>query len=406
MNNAIRLSLCALLIILAGQAFSTSLDVVLDNTLYVRKNLLDSSASPVTYAGGYNASLEKIGSTNLSLFSDFGLANTFLDSTHKKFEFRTLYLDAPVIPNFDAKIGRQLMCDLILKNVCLDGARLEYDLADRAKFHGYLAEPVPSRYGKPLVNHDLSLLQGGLGADVAVHPTTWIGVQAADITYSSDTAGQIPVGGYVDSRISKNLGVKADAEYDLAAEKMLQYSIDVNGRPTPHVQWRAYVLGENQAIDSTNAYERLVLGNYADVGLQLGYNDHRTFVRGYYSLRALENGSDQLAGISASALGLFLDLEGGAGVSGSSVKMSAAYARDLLESLRCGAGASYYIFKLSQNPSQEHSFTARAYANWTIPAAGFVVAPELQYLTNQYYHRDVRFQLNVQYQFLAFWKSR
>ncbi len=406
MNKTLRITSVSLVLALAWQASPTSLDVVLDNTIYARNNLIDSSMPPVTYAGGLSASLEKIGSTNLSLYSDFGLANTFLDSTHKNFELRTLYLDAPLLPNLDIKIGRQLLYDLILKNVCLDGANLEYDFANRAKVHGYLAEPLPSRYEKAFVNHDLHMLQGGLGADVAVRPTTWVGVQAADITYASDTAGLIPIAGYIDSRINKNFNAKADAEYDIAGERMEQYSVDFCGRPTAHLQWRAYVLGENQAIDSTNAYERLVLGQYADVGLQLAYNNRRNFIRGYYSVRTLSNGSDQLAGISASALGVFLDLEGGGGISGSSIKMGAGYAREFIQYLQCGAGLSYYVSKLSQNPSQEHSLTARLYANWIIPSVGFAVAPEVQYLTNEYYHRDIRFQLNVQYQFLTFWKSK
>jgi len=405
MNKTKHLFYAAFVLCFANLAFSTSLDVVLDNTVYVRKNIVDSVSSLVTYAGGYSASLEKIGSTNLSLYSDFGLANTFLDSTHKNFEFRTLYLDAPILPNLDLKIGRQLMCDLILRNVCLDGARLEYDLGEKAKFHGYLAEPVPSRYGTPIVNHNLSILQGGLGADYALQQSTWVGVEAADITNASDTGGQMPVAAYIDSRFGNAFGFKADAEYDLAGETMEQYSIDLNGRPTPHIQWRAYVLGENQAIDSTNAYERLVLGQYADVGLQLGYNDRRNYVRANYSIRTLANGSDQLAGIAASFFNVFVDLEGGDGVSGSSLKLSGGYARQILATLRCGLGGTYYLFKLSQNPSQEHSVTGRVYANWILPA-GFMVAPELQYVSNLYYHRDVRFLLNVQYQFFTFWKSK
>jgi hypothetical protein len=85
--------------------------------------------------------------------------------------------------------------------------------------------------------------------------------------------------------------------------------------------------------------------------------------------------------------------------------MSGGYAREIVSSLRCGLAGTYYLFKISQNPSQEHSVTGRAFANWILPA-GFTVAPELQYLSNLYYHRDVRFLLNVQYQFFTFWKSK
>jgi hypothetical protein len=405
MNNPIKLSILALLLILIGSAFPASLGVVLDNSLYVRKNLVDTSTHPVNYGGGLSVDLEKIGSTNLSLFSDFGVSNTFFDTSHKNFEIRTLYLDIPVISNLDAKIGRQSIYDLFSKNVCLDGGTIEYNINKEVRFHGYAGEPIPSRYGKPLVRHNLNLLQGGFGTDVALAPATLIGFQVADIPDTSGTSGRIPFGGYIESRFGKFLGLKADAAYDLAFDKMEHYSLDLSGRPTSRLQWRVNLLGEDQAIDSTDAYERLVLGKYTNLSLQIGYNDRRNYVRGYYSVRALGNGSDNLAGISASFMNIFLGLDGGSGVSGSSVKVSAGYARDILQSVRSGAAITYYTFKLSQNPSQEHSLTGRVYANWLIPALGIVLSPEIQVLRNEYYRRDVRFLLNAQYQFFSFWKS-
>jgi hypothetical protein len=405
MAKSTTLSVLSLVLLLAGNAFPTSLDAVLDNSLYARNNLVDSGAHPLTYAEGLSVDLEKIGSTNLSLYSDFGLANTFYDSTHKKFEVRTLYLDVPVISNLDAKIGRQLICDLFSKNVCLDGGAIEYDVNSLARFHGYAGEPMPARYGTLLVRHNADLVQGGLGTDFAVDPKTWIGFQAADIPDTSGAARRIPFGGYIDSRFGAFAALKADAEYDLASDNVEQYSIDLSGRPTSHLLWRVSVLGEDRAIDSTDAYERLVLGKYADLSLQIGYNDRRNYVRGYYSVRALANGSDNLAGISACFKNIFLDLEGGSGISGSSAKASAGYARDIVQSLQGGAAISYYTFKLSQNPSQEYSLTGRVYANWLIPAIGISVSPEIQVLRNEYYAKDVRFLLNAQYQFLRFWKS-
>ncbi|MDD5675212.1 MAG: hypothetical protein PHC61_13670, partial [Chitinivibrionales bacterium] len=117
------------------------------------------------------------------------------------------------------------------------------------------------------------------------------------------------------------------------------------------------------------------------------------------------NGYDHLAGIAASRYGIFLDLESGMGVNGSSVKTAAGYALDIFQSLRGGAGVSYYVFKLKPNPTQENSITTRAYLNWSIPSIGIMIAPEIQVLSNEYYRNDVRFLLNAQYQFLSFWKS-
>jgi hypothetical protein len=405
MTKSIKLVVLALFLFLAGNAFPTSLGVVLDNDLYARRDTLEANRAAVSYAGALSLDLEKIGATNLSVFSDLGLSNAFIDPDHKKFEFRTLYLDAPLNPNFDAKIGRQLICDLISKNASLDGAQLEFKIGDQARLHGYFGEPTPSRYGTLAVRHNADLLQGGIGADAAIHPTTWIGAQAAQITDTSGATGRIPVAGYIDSRLSRFLGIKADAEYDLAFEKLEQYTIDFSGRPTSHLEWRAYVLGEDQTIDSTNAYERLVLGKFTNVGLQIGYNDRRNFVRGYYTARALAEGTDHMAGVSASVSGLFLDFEGGSGISGTSVKTAAGYALTLYESLRCGAAVNYYVFKLSQNPAREHSLTGRVYVNWIIPTTGLSITPEIQVLKNEYYQRDVRFLLNARYQFLSFWKS-
>jgi len=405
MTRSIKLSVLAIMLFCAGSVFPTSLGVVLDNSLYVRRDTLEAARDPLTYAGALSLSLEKIGASNLSLFSDLGLANDFLDPDHKKFEFRTLYLDAPLNPNFDARIGRQLIYDLISKNVCVDGAKLEFDIGKQARLHGYLGEPIPSRYGTLFVRHNPDLLQGAVGADVAVHPTTWIGGEAAQIADTSGIGGRIPIAGYVDSRLSRFLGIRADAEYDVANEKMEQYALDLSGRPTSQLEWRAYVLGEDQAIDSTDAYERLVLGKYTNLSLEIGYNDRQNYVRGYYTARALANGSDHMTGISASLMNIFLDFEGGSGISGSSIKMAAGYARNLYESLRCGGEINYYIFKLSQNPTEEHSLTGRVYVDWIIPKTGLTIAPELQVLKNEYYKKDVRFLLNARYQFLSFWKS-
>ncbi len=406
MIKFIHFSVLAIFIFLIGNVYPTSLDVVLDNSFNARKNLIDSSAKTYTYAEALSVNLLKLGSTDISFYSDLGLSNTFLDTAHKQFDLRTFYIDVPASANFDAKIGRQLFCDLSSRNVCLDGAKFQYDFPQQAKLHGYVGEPVPSVDGKSFVRHDLHLLQEGFGADVALDRSTWIGLQTA---YLPDTGGakeRIPVCGYVDSRLSKNLNLKMNANYDMSAESMEEYGVSLSGRTSAHLQWRVFALGGNRAIDSMNAYEKLVLGTYNDVGVQIGYNDRKNYVRGYYSLRSLENGSDHLAGIAASFFGVFLDLETGSGISGNSVKTSAGYCRNILELLQGGASVSYYVFSLSQNPSQEHSITTRAYVNWLIPTLGLSVSPEIQYLSNQYYHKDIRFQINAQYQYLSFWKSK
>jgi len=406
MIKSIQLVVLAIFLFISGSAFATSLGVLLDNSFNARNNLVDTAGKPYTYAEALSVNLAKIGETDLSLYSDLGLSNTYLDTSHKQFAVRDLYFDAPLFSDFDAKIGRQLFCDFASKNVCLDGAKFEYGILQLAKLHGYVGEPIPSLYGKSFVRHDLHLLQEGFGTDVALDKASWMGLQAAYIPDTSGAKERVPVSGYVDSRILKKLDLKLNASYDMASESMEEFGINISSRLTSHLQWRVYVLGENQAIDSTDAYEKLVLGSYTNAGVQLGYNDHKNYVRGYYSLRAQEHGSDHLAGIAASFFNVFLDLESGNGLSGNSIKTSVGYAQNIINLLQGGVAASYYQFKLSQNPSQEHSLTTRAFVNWLIPTLGISVSPEIQYLSNQYYHKDIRFQINAQYQYLSFWKSK
>lgn len=402
MNKTLQMSAAALLLLM-GSAASTSLELTLDNTLYARNNRIDSAAPSLTYSEGLSASLQKIGATDLSLYADVGFSNAFLDSGENNFELRTLYLDAPVLSFGYARLGRQMVSTLVNRNLYLDGISLGHEFARRMRVHAYVGEPLPSRYGETFVNRDLNLLQSGIGADLALHSTTWVGVAAGR---EKDSAGSehLPIAAYVESRFNGNLGLKADAEYDLSSEELEHYGIALDGRPTAHLRWRAYLLGEARSIDSTNAYERLILGKHTDVGLQLGCTGRRHNASAYYSLRLVNNGNDHLTGASVSIRGIFLNAESGYGVSGSSLKLAAGYAYDILTTLRIGVLGTSYAFETTQNPEQKQSLTARTYLNWNIPNLGLAIAPEMQFLSNDYYSKDVRFLLSAQYSFLTFWK--
>lgn len=404
MNKSIRFFCLSLLLLCSGRAFPTSLELLLDNTLYMREDIIDTSRNSPLYSGGFSADLQKIGSTDLSLSSDVGFANSFLDTSHKQFELRSLFLDAPLVSGLSAKFGRQRIYSLITKSDYIDGLKLDYSIGKKVAVHGLAGMPVPSRYSPEMVQTNTDLIKTEAGADFNVFRTMWVGLQGGRETDSAGTV-RTPIDASIDGQINARLGIRSNVGYDATGEEIDNYSAEVTCSPVSALEVKAHVRGETNTIDSTDAYERLFLRKYDESGLQVAARCSRGRARGYFTHRILENGSDDIGGITAAVKGIFLGFEAGDGISGSSTKTTLGISHAFKDEISAGISGSLYIFELPENGSSEQSICAKMYARWYIPSIGITVSPEVQYLKNEYYNNDFRFLFKAQYRFFSFWKS-
>jgi hypothetical protein len=395
-----------------------SLDLHHENTYYGRSDKFDTTLHRDNFYEALNFTVQNPGSSGLSFSSDMGIVNNKPGGMPKQYEIRSTSLDwSNSALGLGCSVGRQFVHSFAREAGYLDGVSAEYDAGKRFAVSAFAGMDAPPRYTDSILNPGLfkadpKALTAGVFGTVRFMKATEFGIGAsADRQVGDDRP--IRAAASLSSKVARNVDIRGNVRYEVTDKALEVYNLAGRYFPSDKIMIGAHVGGQGKVIDSVNYYERMVLNRYNEAGLSLGYSPARSIsFLGGYSVRLFSNDSlDNLADAAVIYKGASLRFSLESGAHGSGVELTPGYVFTMATNATIGASVQFNRYSyLMDLPGEWHNaYTAvafmRWYAPWFAPAVTLVVEPQVEYLVNDYYTRDVRVLFITRLNLHKFWQS-
>ena len=391
-----------------------SLDLYHGNIYYARDDRVDTISSATARRNNFyediGVSLQNPGSTGLSFSSDVSMTNDKLTHMAKQYEVRSTSLDwENEAWGLGASLGRQFVNTFTRDAGYLDGLSLNWDIAKVVALSAFAGTALPSRYSDSLVNVNPKAVAAGFYGTVRIVRGTELGVGlAAD---KQDENGRpYRVAASIKSDIGHMADIRGHARYEITQKSLDEYFLQARFIKGDFLQLGVHAAGQAKRIDSTDYYERIFLDKYNEGGLLVGlYPAKGVSLCGTYSLRSFGAGMDHLANCNISAKGASLLLCMNTGVHGTMYRIMPGYTLAYAQLLELGGAFEFNRYNTQLAPDWRNAYTALVFMRWFVPwltpGISLVLEPQVEYLVNDYYKKDIRVMFLSNFNFHGFWQS-
>jgi|GEM_PF-2720364 hypothetical protein len=401
---------CGMCLLLFSGAFALSLDLYEGNTYYGRSDKFDTTSVRDNFYEDLNLALRNPGDVPLSFSSDVSVTNDKTTGMPTQYDIRSTSLDwAPESSGISMSLGRQFVNSFARDAGYLDGLTMNYDAGRVLSLAAFAGTAAPSRYTDSIVSIDPRRVEAGLYGIARIVRGTELGIGLASDKEDADQR-HYHAAGSVRSDVDHIVDFKGHARYDITARSMDDYFLQASLVKWNFLRFGLHVAGQSEQIDSVNYYERLFLNKYNEGGMLLGlYAARDISLEGNYSLRSFGEGIDHLASCNILAKGASLRLCANTGVHGTTYEIVPGYTFTYARIGDVGAAFQFDRYKTLLQPDWSNAYTAYAYGRWTVPwftpVVSLVLEPQVEYLVNDYYKKDVRVLFMSRFNFHEFWQS-
>ncbi len=401
---------CGMCLILFSGAFALSLDLYEGNTYYGRSDKFDTTSVRDNYYEDLDFALRNPGAAALSFSSDVSVTNDKTSGMPKQYEIRSTSLDwAHEASGISLSLGRQFVNSFARDAGYLDGLTMGYDAGKVLSLAAFAGTAAPSSYTDSIVSIDPRRAEAGLYGIARIVRGTELGIGLASDKEDADER-HYHAAGSVRSDVAHIVDFRGHARYDITARSTDDYFLQARLVKWEFLQLGVHVAGQSEQIDSVNYYERLFLNKYNEGGMLLGlYAAQDISVAGNYSLRSFGEGIDHLASCNILVKGGSLRLCANTGVHGTAYEVVPGYTFTYAQAGDLGAALQFDRYKTLLQTDWRNAYTAYAFGRWTVPwftpAVSLVLEPQVEYLVNDYYTKDIRVLFMSRFNFHGFWQS-
>jgi hypothetical protein len=397
-----------------SSARALSLDLYHGNIYYDRDDRVDTLASETARRNNFyediGLSLQNLGSTGLSFSSDVSMTTDKLTHMARQYDIRSTSLDwENRAAGLGASLGRQFVNNFARDAGYLDGLSLAWDKGHLA-LSAFVGTAMPSPYSDSIVKITaLKAVEAGFFGAMRVAAGTEIGLGAsADIQDESTRPYRLAAS--LKSDLGHTVAVRGHARYEISRQSLDEYFLQARFIPLDIVRLSLHAAGRAQRVDSVDYYERIFLDKYNEGGMAVGlYPAQGISLDGAYSLREFGAGADHLASCNIAAKGAALLLGANAGVHGTMYRIMPAYTFTCAQLFELGASFEFNRYSTQLAPDWRNAITALAFMRWFVPwltpGVSLVLEPQVEYLSNDYFKKDVRVMFLSIFNFHVFRQS-
>ena len=391
-----------------------SLDLYHGNIYYARDDRVDTISSASARRNNFyediGFSLQNPGSTGLSFSTDVSMTSDKLTHMARQYEVRSTSLDwENEAWGLGASLGRQFVNNFTRDAGYLDGLSLNWDMGKVVALSAFAGTALPSRYSDSIVNVNANAVAAGFYGTVRVVRGTEIGVGVA-ADKQDENGRPYRVAASVKSHLGHVVDIRGHARYEITQKSLDEYFLQARLVGWDFLQLGVHAAGQAKRIDSTDYYERMFLDKYNEGGLLFGlYPAKRVSLYGTYTLRAFGSGIDHLANCNIAVKGASLLLGMNTGVHGTMYRIMPGYTFAYAQLFELGAAFEFNRYTTQLVPNWRNAYTALAFMRWFVPwltpGVSLVLEPQIEYLVNDYYKKDVRVMFLSNFNFHGFWRS-
>jgi hypothetical protein len=391
-----------------------SLDLYHGNIYYARDDRVDTISSATARRNNFyediGVTLRNPGSTGLSLSSDVSMTNDKLTHMARQYEIRSTSLDWKNEEwGTGASLGRQFVNNFARDAGYLDGLSLNWNIGKIVALSAFAGTGLPSLYSDSIVNVNPKAVEAGFYGTVRVVSGTELGVGVA-ADKEDETGRPYRVAASVKSDIGHVVDVRGHARFEITQKSLDEYFLQARLVKWDFLQLGVHAAGQAKRIDSTDYYERLFLDKYNEGGLLVGLCPAKgVSLYGTYTLRAFGAGIDHLANCNIAAKGASLLLGMNTGVHGTMYRIMPGYTFAYAQLFELGGAFEFNRYTTPLVPDWRNAYTALAFMRWFVPwltpGVSLVLEPQVEYLVNDYYKKDIRVMFLSNFNFHGFWQS-
>jgi hypothetical protein len=404
----------AVSLLLASEPRALSLDLYHGNIYYARDDRVDTLTSASARRNNFyediGLTLRNPGATGLSFSSDVSLTNDKLTRLAKQYEIRSTSLDwVHDSLGLGLSLGRQFVNTFARNAGYMDGLSFVYDAGKLFALSVFAGTANPSRFSDTVLSLDPKALEAGVYGNVRIVKGTMLGLGIAADKQDGD-GRQLRAAASVNSGIARVLDVRGHARFEITHLNLDEYFVSARVVRWDMIRFGIHAAGQAKQIDSVNYYERLFLDRYNEGGVDLGFFPLKDLsLVGRLSLRTFGAGSDYLADCRIYFKGLSLLVTANSGVHGTMYQITPGYTLSYAQLFNIGAAFQYDQYSTELRPEWRYAYTTYAFMRWFVPwftpGISLVLEPQVEYLVNDYYKKDVRVMFMSRFNFHGFWQS-
>jgi hypothetical protein len=398
----------------SSTALALSLDLYHGNIYYARDDRVDTVSNATARRNNFyediGVTLKNPGSTGLSFSSDVSMTNDKLTHMARQYEIRSTSLDWEKEEwGIGASLGRQFVSNFARDAGYLDGLSLNWDIAKIVALSAFAGTALPSRYSDSLLTMNPAAVAAGFYGTVRIVKGTELGVGVA-ADKQDDNGRPYRVAASVKSDLGHVVNIRGHARFEITQRSLDEYFLQARLVTWDFLQFGVHAAGQAKRIDSTDYYVRLFLDKYNEGGLLVGlYPAKGISLYGTYTLRAFGAGIDHLANCNIVARGASLLLGMNTGVHGTMYRIMPGYTFAYAQLFELGGAFEINRYTTPLVPDWRNAYTALAFMRWFVPwltpGVSLVLEPQVEYLVNDYYKKDVRLMFLSNFNFHGFWRS-
>jgi len=398
-----------------GNVIATTLELFNQNIYYGRDDRVDTITSATARRNNFynniGLDINNIGLTGLSFFSDVNITNDKFTGFAKKVEIRSTNLQwENTNAGLNISVGRNYVYNFSKDATYLDGINLNYDAGKIVSVSAFSGTNVPSRYSDSILSLKITDLETGFYSNFRIIRGTTLGFGITGNKQIKDSRFYT-VGASLLSDIANIVLISANTRFEITNKNLDKYFINADFIKFTNINLALHLAGEAMQIDSINYYQRMILEKYNEIGLSGGlYPLKDLSLLGSYSLRAFSQGLDHLTDFRIFYKGISLLLKANTGVHGTTYQIMPAYEYNYAQIFTLGGGFNYNRYNTELNPLWRDATCAyvfmRFFIPWFAPSINLIVEPQFEYLTNEYYKKDVRVMFMSRLNFSGFKSSK
>jgi hypothetical protein len=399
----------------ASGLFALSLDLYHGNVYYARDDRVDTVTSASARRNNFyedlGLTLQNPGIAGLSFNADVSMMTDKLSGLKKRYEIRSTTLDyTNEAVGLNIGLGRQFINSFARNTGYVDGLSIGYDAGSLLSLSAFVGTANPSRYSDTILSLDPKATEAGLYGMFRIVRGMEIGVGFAADKQLGDTR-QYRVAASASSDLGHIVDVQGHARFDISRKVIDEYHLLARLIALDWMQVGLHAAGQARQIDSVNYYERMFLDRYNEAGLLIGFYPVKDVTMlGTYSLRVFGKGTDHLADCNIVVKGASLRLGMNTGVHGTLYEVIPGYTFTYAQVFDIGAAFQFDRFNTELQPDWRNAYTTIAFMRWFVPwftpGVSLVLEPQVEYLINDYYKKDVRVMFLSRFNFHGFWQEK
>lgn len=438
---------------------ATTFTLYARNDFYRYNDALDSTLDGKDLYFDFGLGLDDIGGSGLSFHADGKATNYFYNhlagiDERSWFDLTTGYLDWVNDPNsFMIRLGRQPYCNLVTESFDFDGLRTEIRPNANVVINAAAGLTVPTPYvtavrsidstsvalGLPpqevvtkKTDYFSNVKKGGMflvDAAVTAIPRTTItaalGIMPPPYTKSVTTVDATPVaqpahdlqdapaaiGGSAANEVESDfrmalgaivepvslLRLNGSGRFSAAQKAIDRYDLRATVRASTIFEGSLYLTGERGRYDSTNYFSVMLYEQLTEFGGAIDiFPDGGFFIHGDYHITSVKNeGADHFITFDISNRAITGGIVFGAGYHGTTLRPYAGL-RIPMGKFFSLVGSGEFLWVDETDDDDVHNlFVASGGIRAAFFPVGLTIFPRVEYITNRYYKKDLRFLLTT-----------